>query len=147
MKSTLIKVTSLTTLLIILLGMMYIFYLIFEPFKIPTITPKLIPILNDGKTVTQGGLLSTDLNYCIYKSVPTITSKRLEELNTQRVYFFITNTANPKVGCSHVIVRASLPVDIPPGHYKITTIGIYTVNPLKTVTATFESEPFDIISK
>lgn len=145
MKNNLLLFLGYGAIISIFFFMIFIFYLFFEPFKIPTITPDKIPILNENHQLKVGGLLSTDLNYCIYKQVPTITTRRIVETGTGQVYNFTTMTASPKVGCNRITVKAAIPENIPTGSYKIVTTSTYAVNPFKLVTANFESEEFDII--
>lgn len=130
------------------LGLLYFFYLSFEPFKPPTLTPNLIPILNTDKTIKNGETISTALNYCIYKKVSSVTTRRIESIGEDRRVYFLSTTvsAGMKPGCSFATSN-TLPIssDIPPGKYKIILVSQFKVNQLKEVSVTYETEEFQVI--
>lgn len=131
-------------------GIFYFFYLIVEPFNIPTLNPNPIPILNKDKIIHNGETISTKLNYCVYKKVSSITTRRIESVGEDRRVYFLATTVSEgnKPGCGKVISN-TLPIsaDIPPGHYKIILVTSFKVNAFKEVSATYETETFTVRPK
>lgn len=128
---------------IMFLWMGYMAYLQHEPFKEPTLNRTPFKILTEE--VKQGGTLTYELDYCIYEKVPTSNSRTIVAIGaTQRVYFLATTFSPGSKGCGKAIVSFPLSNDIPPGKYKVVSVGKYQVNKIKSITKTFESEEFTI---
>ena len=48
-------------------------------------------------------------------------------------------------GCKNVIVENFIPEFLEPGEYTIETTLLYDVNPIRTISVSYETEPFNII--
>lgn len=150
MKLNLVPTLMLIALGIAFLMMLYIFYLLFEPYTPPILTPSIIPILNHDKTIRNGETVSTKINYCVYKKVHSITTRRIESINTDRRVYYLSTTVSDgaKPGCASVTSNY-LPIsaDIPPGKYKLIMATTFKVNALKEVPVVYETEPFTVRPK
>lgn len=147
MKHNLLSILGLGTLLVIAGCMVYIFYLLFEPFKTPTITTP-IPILNKDRIIPSGDSISTRVDYCVFKQVPVYSTRRYQSIGgDSRVYFLSSQqTSGVKPGCASATSNtATIPKDIPPGRYKIILDSTFRVNQLKSVTRQYETEEFTIV--
>lgn len=147
MKSSILPIIGGVSILISLVFVGYITYLLFEPFKPPTLDPQIIPILNKDKIIHNGETVSTKIGYCVYKKVSSINTRRIESVGEDRRVYFLSTTTSAGVapGCGSVTSN-TLPIskDIPPGHYKIILTSQLRVNQLKEVTATYETEVFTV---
>lgn len=122
----------------------YFGYLIFEPFTPPLIKGGDIVILNKDHTIKELETISTKVDYCVYKQVPSTTTRKFLEVDDQRVFFLsTTESAGAKVGCGSVVNNTfEIPSSIPAGKYRLILVSSFRVNPLKTVTVQYQTEVF-----
>ena len=145
-KNTL-TIISIFTFTLIVGFMAYVGWLFFEPFKPPTLGTGDIPILNKDKMIRGGEPISTKIDYCIYKKVPSSTTRRFENVDNKTVFFLsTTESAGQDPQCGSVESNTGLvPSSIPPGKYRIILVSTFRVNSLKTVTAKYQTEEFWVI--
>lgn len=171
-----LNIISLATIIITFLLFGFLAYLLFEPFTPPWLGNGDIPILNKNHTIKEGETITTKIDYCIYRGVPSTSTKRYEQLDgDKRVYFLATTvsdgkdkktgkalknicgsitstntttyiTSNVKSSENTTVPNTStIPGDIPPGKYRIIITSIFQVNPLKTVTANYQTQEFFVV--
>ena len=138
------KTNSILMFLVVLLGF-YFLYLLWEPFTPPSITTP-IPILNKDKIIKQGESISTKISYCVYNKAHSTTTRRFHDLDDHRVFFLTTTVSDGTDPKCDTITSNTMPVptSIPPGRYKVVLDSVFTVNSLRTVSATYETEEFNV---
>lgn len=142
LKDTLIYKLSLGLLILIILFLCFIFYLLFAPFKEPTITPYPMPILNKGKIVHYGEPIVTKVRSCTFSATPTTVSVKYEN-KEGRVFYFASHDSVGVVGCRDSQQnRTPIPESLPPGKYKIYITAVFHVSFFKDVTKVYETESF-----
>lgn len=136
---------------ILLVGIIFMFfwmayttYLRYQPFQAPTLTVSPMKVLT--KEVSPGSTVRYQSDYCIYRKVPTETSRRLVQLGAQgNTYFLsVTLSGGSEPGCNKSTLGFPIPLDVEPGKYKIENISKFTVNQLQAATRIFETEAFII---
>lgn len=145
---SIVNTLAVASLSVAILFMLYVGYLLLEPFTPPTLTPNPLPILNPNHQIKAGEPIITKVSYCIHKRVPSTTTRRYEEINNARRVYFLSTTesAGSPVGCGAVTSNTTpVPIDIFPGRYKVVLTSTFKVNALKSVTVTYETEEFEII--
>lgn len=135
----------LVAVLVVTFGfLVYMGYLMFEPFTPPTLGQGDIPILNKDHIIKEGETISTKIDYCVYKNVPSTTSRYFENVDDHRVFWLSTTEgAGTKVGCGSVVSNTFvIPESIPAGKYRLILNSTFRVNPLKIVTKQYQTEIF-----
>lgn len=132
--------------LIILFILGFFVYLMFVPFKEPTINPYPIPILNTNKIVHYGEPIQTKLTSCTYQAVPTTVSVRYQN-SEGRIYYFASHDGVGKVGChTSQQNRDPIPSSLNPGKYVIYITAVFHVTSLKDVTKVYQTEGFVLMA-
>lgn len=132
---------------LVALGVFYFLFLLAQPFRLPTVTPYPIPIINKDKTVHYGEPIQTRVRSCTYESVPVTVSVRYQD-HAGRVYYFSSHDSVTRIGCHNSIQnREPIPDSLPPSKYKIYITAVFHVNKLKDVTKVYETEEFRLVSK
>lgn len=111
---------------------------LFWPYKVFELKS---PITVDKKNYNAGDTLTYTVDYCKYKSLPaTLYRSYVDGV----IYNIASIVANNPTGC-HVTHPTTLVPNLPSGVYFIRLVFVYQVNPLRTITKTIETEPFNII--
>lgn len=133
---------SMTLLSFIAIFLLYIAFLLFKPFRIPTVSPDPIPIVN--KIVHYGEAIQSKTRSCVFSPTPVTTSVRYQN-SEGRVYFFSSHDSVGVVGCKDSTQnRDPIPSSLPPGKYVIYITAIFHVNPLRDVSHVYQTEEFTL---
>ena len=120
--------------------MLYVFFLMFCPFKVLEV--KSVKILTPQ--VKLGGTFEMLIDYCKYIDNPATVSRSL--LNDRIVSLTPYVSTLPK-GCQTKIVSVVIPENMFPSKYEMVTANIYVVNFIRTETVTYRTEKFEILPK
>lgn len=139
-KITLAWISILITALISTL----IVYWSFEPFGKDIIELK-TPMIPMQETVNAGEIVVLQYTFC--KNKGAISGVVNRYLKNSVVIFLPQVNTNVPVGCSTYNLPVEIPAFAPTGVFTYNAEVTYHVNPIKTLTYYFQSEPFNVIGK
>jgi hypothetical protein len=99
-------------------------------------------ILNEGKVVKRGEIVSYELDYTKYDPVSARVRRQLEN---DRSVCLMEGSGVAKMGKNTTIVDVTIPPNIWPGKYYLHTYYEYDVNPIKTVKYDYKTEWFEVL--
>jgi len=134
---------------VVALTIMYIalaiwLYWSLAPYKTITYLNDPFPVTpGEPLTIKQGEELTYNLHYCKYTDDMPI------ELHKEFVDGIIYEAADQKAlitgqGCGEIDVPVLIPVNLPPGEYRLRITVIYKVNPIRKITKVSETQEFII---
>ena len=115
---------------------------LFYPYN-PITVERPIKIINSEKTVKQGGVLVYKVKYKKHMNITGTLSRKL--INSFKLDLRDA-VANAAVGPDCDQVKVDIPKNADPGKYYLWWSVSYKVNPLRIVTVSVESEPFEVIA-
>ena len=125
-----------------ILGIIYVGYLLYFPFKTFEVKQNPANVLNPENEVKRGGIVFYEVSYCKYTDKPAQVSKLLVN---DVIFPGTAMESNLPVGCGKKEASYKLPdIEIKGKHHLIITLT-YRLNFLRRETVTFETEPFYII--
>ncbi len=113
------------------------------PYKPLVLQDEYFPI-NKGQFF-QGEIIQYLVRYCKKMSVPAEINYQFEN----SVIFFSTrvDVSNAKTGCGEHWRIFEVPVELPPGRYRLVQITKYKISMFREIVVTGATEEFDIIEK
>lgn len=134
----LLNYLSYVTLSIAFVFLAVLAYWYFYPYK--TIDVK-TPITVDKSVYNAGDTLTYTVNYCKYINLPATVHRNYVDGVIYNLSTIVTN--NPP-GC-HITHPITTVPNLPSGKYFIRILFSYEVNPIRTITITVETEPFEVV--
>jgi hypothetical protein len=117
-------------------------YWLLFPYKLVTFDRETYPIMNENKTVKQGGLLTYHADYCKY----TTLAPKIYRTYEDGLVFVVPEVATSREsGCHEIDVNIIVPRSLPVGVYKLQTIYVYKVNPVREVSLTVNTDKFTVV--
>jgi ABC-type phosphate transport system permease subunit len=103
------------------------------------------PIVPEQQTIMAGQIQYFTYTFC--KNWPAESGTVSRYLNNSVILYLPTIVTNVPVGCATYTLPVEIPNFAPSGTYTYNTEVSYRVNPIKTSTYYFQSEPFNVIGK
>ena len=114
----------------------------FYPYKTIKFNTPVYKVLNENKTVKQGGVLIYEIDYCKYTDQePVVTKYYVDGI----VYQTSPARGVVKKGCHVTQVYNDVPKALPPGEYNMKVLIDYSVNPIRDIFHTNFTEKFTVI--
>lgn len=124
---------------IMLAGLVFIFYLLYKPYNVLTVSKTEIV---SSQPLHAGDTLQYRVDYCKNMAIPMVVSKTLVNSILIPATPYISNV---KVGCGSTVVSYDLPKFIDPGTYHIHIVSSARVNPLRDFVYFYETPEFEVI--
>jgi hypothetical protein len=123
-------------------GVLLVGYWEIYPYKLITFNDNgFYPIVNENKTVQQGGLLSYISDYCKYTDI----APRIYRTYQDGLVFVVPEVATSRQGgCNKITVNIEVPRTLPVGTYTLQTIYVYKVNPIREISVLKTTEKFTV---
>lgn len=127
------------------LGLMFLFgFWMLYPYQPVVFNDEVYPVLNENKTVEQGGILKYEVDYCKYvEQVPVVIKKYVDGL----IYETPEGRGVVYQGCRVQIVDNVVPENLIPGEYYMQITVDYEMNPLRHVVYNNTTERFTVTEK
>ena len=125
---------------LIFLGIFYIFFLLFYPFK--TLTVNSSHALNTPKA---GEVLMYEVDYCKYTTAPATVFRTLHTVDETSIVPFPAVDTISITGCNKVSVPLQLYPSTPPGAYYLQVDVQFKINALREIHYQFRTNPFKIL--
>lgn len=141
-----INIVAFSTITITLALNLYLVYLMLIPVNIIEIEQPM-NIVNENNIVNPGEIVKYEVNYCKFIDVNAQVSRTVVSADTinNPPVGYPTNLFSAPTGCdSFTSTSVTLPDDIPPGNYIVSTNIEYRPNPLRTETYNAVSEVFTV---
>jgi hypothetical protein len=138
-------IAAMSSLLLASILLVYVFYLLFYPFKVIDYYNQPFPVTRSSKAYAPGEVVEVMINYCRYIDTPALVNKRLiDHVDIP----LPSHTGTFGMGC-HEIISANtvIPEYVPPGQYYIDYTVEFKINALRTVTVETRTEPFYVVSR
>ena len=142
-KHVLLTVFSYGTMLLAFVFLAVVLFWQFYPYHVIDSRPKPYNIVEPGKTVYQGGVLSYEYDYEKFLDTPvTVRKQFVDGIIFEAPSIF---TYKP-VGEGHVHAQIEIPETLPPGTYHLRITATYKVNPIRSITIENSTEEFTVLS-
>lgn len=118
---------------------MYLGYLLFYPVEV--IKPNVQPYKVLTPVVYQGGILKYEINACKFVEVTALASRRLVD---GVVINLPMTTNNVKKGCFKSPTQVVVPMEVPPGEWRLQLDIEYKINSFRSITYHFITQQFEV---
>lgn len=99
------------------------------------------PVLVLDKEVKAGTLVQYKVSYCKRSAAPAVVDRQFVD---GIIYTVPSVKPNFPLGCHTKIQTVEVPPNLPPSDYKIRVYVSYQVNPIRTITVTYDTNYFKV---
>jgi len=129
---------------ICLLGGLVTYWLLW-PYPTIIIHNEPVPIVSMHNGTKRGDILRLHMVWTKYTPVGADVSRMLIHCSTKEIIVIYTGSSLVPAGEHDRDIVVPIPSWVPAGHYRLRTTYTYQVNPLRPISVSWESEPFEIV--